>query len=179
LIAKRESCRNFSTKPVELDQLKALVDVARMAPSADNFQPWHFYATNDPDVVSQITKACSPLEFNQFLKNVPGYILLTKIMNKEQWVPEIPYYDHFYADFDCGSAVTHICLAAAEEGLSTCIIGLFDAGRLQEICGCGDDEEVVVAIPVGYARTDNIRKKSRKPLDEVLTVLSALPPTRA
>ena len=126
LIVKRESCRNFSDKKVEMDQLKAIVNVARMAPSADNRQPWIFYVTNSSDVVKKLTEACAPLNYNQFLKNVTAYIIMTKPVSKEPWVPEVEYYDHFYSDFDCGIAATHICFAAAEIGLSTCMIGLFD-----------------------------------------------------
>ena len=43
LIRSRESCRNFSSQPVEKEKLVACIEAARIAPSACNSQPWGIY----------------------------------------------------------------------------------------------------------------------------------------
>ena len=42
LAKKRCSVRDFSDSPVEEEKLKYILEVARMAPSACNLQPWSF-----------------------------------------------------------------------------------------------------------------------------------------
>ena len=50
--AARESCRIYSDKKVSRETLTHLVDVARMAPSGCNSQPWHFIIVDEPKAVS-------------------------------------------------------------------------------------------------------------------------------
>ncbi len=170
LILKRESCRDYSNKPVSTDQLKAIVDIARMAPSAANTQPWKFYIANDPSVVEKIAKGCMPMERNGFAAGAPAFIVMIKEVEAEPWFPKTPY-NHYYRDFDCGSAATHVCFAATELGLSTCMIGWFDDELIKEACGYGDNEAAIIVFTVGYANTGELRDKKRNNLDDILTIL--------
>ena len=43
VIRKRKSIRKFSEKPVGKEAILQLLESARLAPSAVNFQPWKFY----------------------------------------------------------------------------------------------------------------------------------------
>lgn len=43
LILQRESCRRFTTQPVEEEKIRACIEAARLSPSACNSQPWFFY----------------------------------------------------------------------------------------------------------------------------------------
>ena len=170
LIVKRESCREYSDKPVSLEQLKAIVDIARMAPSAANTQVWNFYATNNPDTVAKIASGCMAMDRNGFAGTVNAFIVMTRDVEAEPWVAQTPH-NHYYRDFDCGIASTHVCFAATEMGLSTCMLGWFDDGPIKEACGYGDDEKAVIVFTVGYSATDNLRTKTRRSLDEVLTIV--------
>ena len=42
LASKRQSCRNYSDRPVEKDKLMQCINAALIAPSACNGQPWHY-----------------------------------------------------------------------------------------------------------------------------------------
>ena len=42
LIQKRHSVRAYSQQPVEKEKIEYLLEVARLAPSAVNKQPWRF-----------------------------------------------------------------------------------------------------------------------------------------
>ena len=170
LIVKRESCRDYSSAPVSIEQLKAIVEVARMAPSAANTQPWKFYITNDPATVKKVAAGCMPMERNGFAAGVQAFIVMTRQVETEPWVPKTPY-NHYYREFDCGIAATHVCFAASEMGLSTCMIGWFDGALIKEACGYSDDETAVIVFTVGYAAGDKLRDKTRNSLDDVMTVL--------
>ena len=173
LIKNRESCRGYASTQVSLDQLKALVEVARLAPSAANTQPWKFYVSNDPQVVGKIAEGCMPLRRNGFAASAPAFVVMTKGVETEPWVPKGPY-NHYYRDFDCGSAAMHICFAATEMGLSTCMLGWFDGALVQQACGYGDDETAIIVFTVGYAENDELRPKTRNSLEEILTVVGSL-----
>ncbi|MDR0629429.1 MAG: nitroreductase family protein [Treponema sp.] len=57
LCKRRQSCRDFSEKPVEHDKLLQCVEAGRLTHSACNAQPWSFVVVESPDMVSQVA-AC-------------------------------------------------------------------------------------------------------------------------
>ena len=48
-IAARRSIRRFEDRPVEPEKLRAVLDAARLAPSAANAQPWAFVVVRTPE----------------------------------------------------------------------------------------------------------------------------------
>ena len=49
LMRDRYSCRNYDLgRPCDRDLIKAVLDAARIAPSACNRQPWQFLVVDDP-----------------------------------------------------------------------------------------------------------------------------------
>ena len=170
LIKNRESCRAYSDKEVTLEQLTSIVEVARMAPSAANTQVWNFYVSNDPESVKKIASGCMAMDRNGFAGTVNAFIVMTRNVESEPWVAQTPY-NHYYRDFDCGIAATHVCFAATELGLSTCMLGWFDDAPIKEVCGYGDDERASIIFTVGYAASDALRDKTRRTLDDVMTII--------
>ena len=47
LVQQRHSVRKFASKPVEHEKLETILEADRLAPSAVNFQPWHFIVLTD------------------------------------------------------------------------------------------------------------------------------------
>ena len=54
LVTQRSSVRNFEPKPVEKEKLIYVLEAARIAPSAVNFQPWQFFVITDPEMLKLI-----------------------------------------------------------------------------------------------------------------------------
>ena len=50
LALKRSSVRAYTTDPVPEDLLQKVLEAGRIAPSAANFQPWHFIVVRDPAI---------------------------------------------------------------------------------------------------------------------------------
>ena len=48
LARDRYSCREFTDQPVEAQKIDALLEAARLAPTAVNKQPWHAWVITDP-----------------------------------------------------------------------------------------------------------------------------------
>lgn len=50
LVNKRRSCRHFKPDPVPEEYIRKIVDVARLAPSGANSQPWDFVVVKKEDL---------------------------------------------------------------------------------------------------------------------------------
>lgn len=54
VIKKRRSVRRFTKQPVKKEDVLAMLEAARLAPSATNEQPWHFIVIRDPELKQQM-----------------------------------------------------------------------------------------------------------------------------
>lgn len=175
LAAQRESCRSFErTRPVEDEKLRQIIEIACLAPSACNSQPWHFTVVNSPDLAASIAKCLQGMNMNSFASNCPAFIIVNEEKATLSAAVGGKIKQQHYAGYDIGLATAHICFAATELGLSTCIIGWFDDGGLKKLTGIPAKQKISLVIAVGYAATENLRKKIRKPIDEIATFLPIL-----
>lgn len=166
LIASRESCRDFSEKPVEKEKLIRCAEAARIAPSACDSQPWEFVVVNGGPLRAKTAICAQQLGMNKFTQKCPAFVAVVekKAMLRN---PIGMVADQKYAKFDLGLATMQFCLAATEQGLSTCILGSIDRKKVKEVLGIKED--VFVLIAVGYAADGTkLRQKQRKNLDEIL-----------
>ena len=167
LIRSRESCRNFSSQPVEKEKLVACIEAARIAPSACNSQPWGFIVVNNRELSPKVAKCVQRLRMNQFASHCPAFIVVTEnepvltraasaIVNQK------------FAPIDIGLAVMQLCLAASAQGLSTCIMGWLSEKHLKELRDIPESRHVRLVIAVGYAEEGTqLRPKVRKDLEEI------------
>ena len=162
LTCRRYSCRSFSNAPVSRDLIVALLDVARLAPSACNRQPWKFLVIDTPELL-EVVKKCYPRDW---MKDVPVCIVALG-EHDEAWHRAADGKDH--TDVDVSIAVEHICLAASAVGLGTCWVCNFDVNALKSALDIPETVEPIAIIPVGYPAGDaSIPEKKRKSLDEIV-----------
>lgn len=57
LIENRYSVRAYMPQPVEAEKVNYILDCARLAPSACNYQPWVFYVVTDKDAIEKIQES--------------------------------------------------------------------------------------------------------------------------
>lgn len=172
LAAKRESCRNYDpARPVEDEKLRQMIETTHLAPSACNSQPWHFTVVNSPDLAAAVAKCLQGMNMNSFASNCPAFIIINEEKATLSAAVGGKIKQQHYAGYDIGLAAAHICFAAIELGLSTCIIGWFDDGGLKKLTGIPAKRKVSLVIAVGYAATENLRRKIRKPIEEIATFL--------
>ena len=171
LVSSRQSSRAFdSERLVEKEKLERIVETARLAPSACNAQPWSFVVVDDPELKNQVADATSSrvLGMNHFTKQAPVHLLLVEEkVNVSSgiggWIKKKDY-----AQMDLGIVAAHIVLAAQAEGLGTCIVGWFDEDKVKELLHIPSSKRVWLDIVIGYS-SQPLRKKSRKPMDKVLS----------
>jgi nitroreductase len=170
LAAKRQSVRKFAADPVSDDDLRYCIEAARLAPSACNAQPWSFVAVRDPALRERAELACfdAAASFNRFATGAPAFIAV--VMEKANWSSRLgsAFKGRDYRPFDIGLAVSQLCLAAADRGLGTCILGWYNERKIKELLGIPRSKEVALVVLLGKPESQDIRPKQRKPLGDVL-----------
>jgi len=171
LALQRQSDRSFdANRPVEREKIERVLEAARMAPSACNAQPWHFIVVDEPELKNKVADATSTklLGLNHFTKQAPVHIVIVEekvnlTSGFGGWVK-----DKSFALVDIGIAASHICLAAEDEGLGSCILGWFDEDKIRKLLHIPSAKRVLLDIIIGYS-TQPDRPKKRKESGKVIT----------
>ena len=166
LVSARESCRSYADKPVEKEKLVKCIEAARLSPSACNSQPWSFYVVNGGKKRDETAACVQGMGMNKFTDKAPAFIIVCEEKANLSAKLGGAVKDNHFAPIDIGLAVAHICYAATEQGLSTCILGWLDNKKLSRVMGAQKRVRVVVAV--GYAADCTLREKKRKTLDEIM-----------
>ncbi|WP_195543511.1 nitroreductase family protein [Massiliimalia timonensis] len=162
LMRKRQSCRDFSDRPVRKEELFQCVEAARIAPSGQNHQPWKFVIVHRKDLCRQVAKIAQQYgDFNRFCEPCPAFVVVQK-----RYLP-----GDRDIELDLGLCVMQLCLEAEALGLSTCMIGAFGAEQLSDLLGLSPQEPPRLLVAVGYAADETHREKTRLPYEEVVTYL--------
>lgn len=167
LIAERESVRDYDPhKPVQKDILEKIVDAGRLAPSACNNQPWEFWIIQSPEMLEKV-RTCY---HRQWFKDAPHILIITGDPGKA-WTRSFDQYNSI--ETDLAITMTHIILAAENEGVGACYIEAYDPALLQKALGLKNNQVVYGITPLGYPHDGYVKKnnKTRKPLNEVLKYL--------
>lgn len=161
LAQKRYSVRSYKDQPVEQDKILQVLEAARTAPSAVNYQPWHFIVAVEEEVKDKISEAYPRDWFRQ------APVIIVACGDHDQSWKRNDGKDH--CDVDVAIAVDHLTLAAADLGLGTCWVCAFDAEKVHSALELPDNLEVIALIPLGYPKEDRTREKKRKSLDELVS----------
>ena len=169
LICARQSCRSYDpNREVEQEKLTAVLEAARLAPSACNGQPYHFTVCRG-EKAREAAKATQSMGINKFASKAPVLIVVSEENYSKSAAMGAKLKKNDYRSMDIGIAVAYLTAAATEQGLSTCILGWLDDDKLRSICGL--KQTVRLVITLGYAADESIRPKKRKDLTELVTYM--------
>ena len=153
VIKERFSVRKYLDKPVEDEKLQVILEAARLAPSASNFQPWRFYVVKNKEKIKALSwdmPLGSRVVLNSFIAQAPIVIvapagpigLLRKVLSyivNKRW-----YY------LDVAIALEHMVLTAWDLGIGSCWIGWFDETKVKGLLNIPKDQEVIAMLTLGY-----------------------------
>ena len=172
LVEKRESVRGYIDKKVEREKIEKIIQTARIAPSACNAQPWKFVVVDDEEIVKDLAnKLHDPIAggINKFSHTAPVFIVAVgERRNITSGIGQV-LKKKDYTSIDIGIACEHICLAATEIGLGTCMMGWFKEKEIKNILDIPMGKEIHLVISLGYFEEKEPRSKVRKELNEVLS----------
>lgn len=159
----RYSCRSYSDDIPTADEVRAILEQARMAPSACNRQPWRIMVIG-PDDTDGREAVCAAYD-RPWIAGAPYYLIVCGVAD-EAWVR--PFDGKCHVDVDVAILTEHICLCAADAGIGTCWVCNFDPAVLKSKIVFPAGVNPVVILPLGYPATGQIPEKKRKDLDDIL-----------
>jgi nitroreductase len=160
LIAVRYSVRAYCPDPVEDAKLQAVLNAARLAPTAANRQPFQLIVMHTKGREEEIGKIYRRPWFVQ----APLVIAVCAI-SSQAWVRES---DKFNARLiDAAIVADHLILAATNLGLGTCWIAAFNVEAARSVLQLPSEAEPVIFTPLGYP-ADEPGPKIRKPLVDLV-----------
>lgn len=169
IIAQRRSIRRYLDKPVEREKILLCLEAARLAPSADNVQPWRFLVIDDKKLKEKLTREIFSgiYSITKFAAKAPILIIILArldiIANRiGKQIQDV----HFYL-IDSGIAGEHIVLQAEELGLGTCWIGWFNSRRARKVLNIPRKYKIVSLLSMGYYEKKPSREKKRKRLEDI------------
>lgn len=154
---------------MERKKVLACIEAARLAPSAQNVQPWRFLIIDDPVIKAEFAaEAFSGIySFSRFAAKAPVLIVILArldiIANRlGRQIQDVSFYL-----IDIGIAGEHIALQAEELGLGTCWIGWFNVRRTRKYFKIPRKYKIVCLMAVGHFEKKPPREKKRKSLEEI------------
>lgn len=145
------------------------VEAARLAPSAENVQPWRFCIVDDPATKSKLANQA-----------------FTGIYRATRWAERAPVLVVIFAELDIlanrigkqmtginyylidiGIAGEHFVLQAQELGLGSCWIGWFNAKGAKKSLNVPGSYRAVEMLALGYPDPNYNRGRKRHPLENI------------
>ena len=158
LAQKRYSCRKFSDKAVEQDNVDKIIQAGILAPTAMNKQPFKIWEIRG-EGINKLAKA-TPFTFGA------SVILAIGAKSTDTYVR--PFDGKNFCEIDAAIAATHMMLEVADLGLGTTWVGHFDPKVLKQEFPQMKDYEVVALFPIGYPLVEpSDRHKIRKTKEEL------------
>ena len=159
LVKSRYSVRAYKNDPVEDEKLEKILEAARFAPTAVNYQPFKLIVIKTEgrkDELKSIYQA-------EWFSEAP-LVIGVCCEPQNAWIRRD---GKNFADVDATIVMDHIILAATSLGLGTCWIGAFNAEEAKKILNLPEKVEPLVFTPLGYP-ADEIGEKKRKGLSELV-----------
>lgn len=165
LSAARYSLRKFSDRPVEPEKLAAVLEAGRNAPTAHNNQPQRIFVLQSPEALEK-ADGCTAAHFH------PPVILVVAYDPAAAWKREEDGKNH--GEIDAAIAATQMMLQAADLGLGTTYVGMFQPEKLVETFPEMAGLCPIAMLPLGYpaegARPSRLHT-DRRPLEELTVFL--------
>ena len=162
LSAARYSLRKFDSRPVEQEKLDLILEAGRNAPTAHNKQPQRMFVLRSPEALEK-ADACMGCHFH------PPVIIAVGYDPAESWHRETDGKDH--GEIDATLAAAQMMLQAADLGLGTTYVGMFEPVKLLAAFPEMKGLHMTAMLPLGYPAEGAHPAKLhtlRKPMEELV-----------
>lgn len=154
VLKERRSSRNYLPKPIPREILEDIIDCGRLAPSANNSQPWVFVVVTEEAGKKEISRLAT---WGKFIADAAACVAVFCERNNPHGVED-------------GSAATeNIIIAAKSYGIDSCWVAGYrrtysdDIRKFLEVPG---NYELISLVSLGYS--DERPRRLKKELNEVL-----------
>jgi len=157
-IRERRSVRVYRDKKVPKKVIRNLIEFATWAPSACNYQNWHFIVVNDENVLKKLYDAGA-----EHVVLSPVSIFICYDFTKRN----ITYKDHIQS---ASAAIQNLLLKAYEEGLGTCWVCDLPKrkAKIKNILKIPWNYDIIAQVNLGHPK-HSPKPPSRKSIEEVMS----------
>jgi nitroreductase len=166
LAVTRYSVRKISSQPIEEEKLRLVLKAAQAAPTAHNLQPQHIFVLKSPEALEKVNQ-CTPCHFGEPVVLVVAY-------DPEKSWKRTEYDGKNHGEVDAAITAAHLMLQAADLGLGTTYVGVFDPKLLLEKFPEMQGYTPIGLLPIGYPAENSHPSKlhgDRHPLEEFYSEL--------
>ena len=142
LAKERFSVRYYANTPVEQEKIDAILEAARIAPTAKNLQPFHIYVLQSKEALAKING------LTRCAYGAPVVFIVCYDKSKA-WVSPFDSSDNSGV-MDASIVGTHMMLEAFEQGLGSCWVKFFDAKQVAAAFDIPDNLTPSFLLDVGY-----------------------------
>lgn len=163
LIKARYSCKKYDGNQISTEQMQAILETGRLAPTAKNLQEQHIYVLQSEEALAIIDEI-TPCRYG-------APTVLVVAFNAEN-VYVYPGEQRDSGIEDASIVATHMLLAAKDAGVDSCWINRFNPAELKEKLGLPEQEEVLMLMDLGFAAEGVgplANHEKRKPLEDTVT----------
>ena len=162
VIAKRRAIRKYKPYKIPKPHLKKMLDAARLAPSANNNQPWRFIVVEDQKTKELLARPST----QNFIGEANAIVVVLGdsrggCCGRSVWTTQDPMI-----------ATEHIVLAATAMGYGTCWIANYQSrpksweDEVRKTLKIPDYLDIVVLVAIGVP-SETPQPKPRKSLEEI------------
>lgn len=164
VIKDRYSCKKYdTTRVISEEQLNAILEAGRVAPTAKNLQEQHIYVAQSEKALTVIDKH-TPCRY--------GATTVLVVAWDKNNVYTYPSGTRESGVEDATIVATHMILAAANAGVDSCWVNCFYPENLAKELGLPENEEILMLMDLGFAAEGAeplANHFSRKPINETTT----------
>ncbi|MBZ7972351.1 MULTISPECIES: NAD(P)H-dependent oxidoreductase [Campylobacter] len=191
----RYSCRNFKNEKLNPQDLRNILEIARLSPSSLGLEPWKFVVVQDEKKKEKLSEICN---HQPHVKNCSALIIILsrldfldyfeeKLRKRDMSEKEIqkrldtymPFLNSLnheqkiaYAREQAHIALASILYSATALNIATCPIGGFDKIKLESYLNLNTQKEIATLIvALGYSNDKSLPQKNRFDFDEVVQFL--------
>lgn len=140
LAKQRYSLRKYSEKAVEKEKLELILEAGRWAPTAKNIQPQKLLVL-ESDEARKKADTCMGSHFNAPLMIIIAYDETAQFIRED---------GQAFGEIDASIVATHMLLQAADIGIGSCWVGLFNKAQLKSSFSELDGFSPVGVLCFGY-----------------------------
>ncbi|MBZ7930153.1 NAD(P)H-dependent oxidoreductase [Campylobacter sp. RM9939] len=191
----RYSCRNFKNEKLNPQDLRNILEIARLSPSSLGLEPWKFVVVQDEKKKEELSEICN---HQPHVKNCSALIIILsrldfldyfeeKLRKRDMSEKEIqkrldtymPFLNSLnheqkiaYAREQAYIALASILYSATALNIATCPIGGFDKIKLESYLNLNTQKEIATLIvAIGYSNDKSLPQKNRFDFDKVVQFL--------
>lgn len=143
IVTNRFSCKRFdASRQISKEQLDAILEAGRVAPTAKNLQEQRIYVCQSAEVLAKLD-SITPCRYD-----APTCLVVAYDKNN---VFTYPGDKRNSGIEDATIVATHMLLAAESVGVNSCWINFFDPDQLAATLALPENEEVLMILDLGFA----------------------------